>query len=391
VTSLPLAARLERVGFSDIVKIRNKILELRRQGADVLQFEGGEPFINTPEPIKEACIKALAENKTRYAPSSGIPELIEVIVQKVRAKNKIPAESGHVIVVNGGLHGLFVAFLSVVNPGDEVMVFSPYWTPVRDLIGLTGGERVPVNTYEMPLGNLKPELERRLTEKTRMIYFNSPTNPTGRVYRRNEIEAIAEFAREHDLIVISDEAYEDIIFDQEHVSITSLPGMLERTLTVFTLSKSYAMTGWRIGYVIATEPWMTGLRKLTLNSINGVNTPTQWAAVAALTMDQSFLEECRRAYRQRRDLLVNGLRSIGFECDTPEGAFYAFPRIGTVLSGNSWEVSNFLLESVGVATVPGVVFGQHGEGHLRFSFSTSIETIEAGLERLRKQLPVAGR
>lgn len=384
MTSLQLATRFERVGFSDIVKIRNKILELRRQGAEVLQFEGGEPFINTPEPIKEACIKALAENKTRYAPSSGIPDLIEVITQKARTKNNIPAEPDHVIVVNGGLHGLFVAFLSVVNPGDEVMVFSPYWTPVRDLIGLTGGERVLVNTYEMPPGDIKPELERRLTEKTRMIYFNSPTNPTGRVYRRNEIEAIAEFAREHDLIVISDEAYEDIIFDQEHVSIASLPGMLERTLTVFTLSKSYAMTGWRIGYVIAAEPWMTGLRKLTLNSINGVSTPTQWAAVAALTMDQSFLEECRRAYRQRRDLLVNGLRSIGFECDTPEGAFYAFPRYRTVVDGDSWEVSNFLLESVSVATVPGVVFGQHGEGHLRFSFSTSIETIEAAVERFQR-------
>jgi aspartate aminotransferase len=379
------------VGFSDIVTIRNKILALRRQGAEVFQFEGGEPFINTPDPIKEACIKALSENKTRYAPSSGLPELLDAMANKLRTKNKIAAERDNVIVVNGGLHGLFVAFSAVVNPGDEVLLLSPYWTPVRDLIGLTGGERVLVDTYNMPAGDIRLALERHLTEKTRMIYFNTPTNPTGRVYRREEIEALADFAQQHNLVVIADEAYEDIIFDHEHISIASLPGMMERTLTVYTMSKSYAMTGWRVGYVVAAEPWMTGLRKITLNSINGVNTPTQWAAVTALTMDQSFMDECRRGYRQRRDLLVNGLRSIGFECEMPHGAFYAFPRFAGLFSGKSWDVFNLLLESAGVATVPGAVFGEHGEGHLRLSFSTTLETIEAGLERLKKLRMENGR
>jgi aspartate aminotransferase len=379
------------VGFSDIVTIRNKILALRRQGAEVFQFEGGEPFINTPDPIKEACIKALSENKTRYAPSSGLPELLDAMANKLRTKNKIAAERDNVIVVNGGLHGLFVAFSAVVNPGDEVLLLSPYWTPVRDLIGLTGGERVLVDTYNMPAGDIRLALERHLTEKTRMIYFNTPTNPTGRVYRREEIEALADFAQQHNLVVIADEAYEDIVFDHEHISIASLPGMMERTLTVYTMSKSYAMTGWRVGYVVAAEPWMTGLRKITLNSINGVNTPTQWAAVTALTMDQSFMDECRRGYRQRRDLLVNGLRSIGFECEMPHGAFYAFPRFAGLFSGKSWDVFNLLLESAGVATVPGAVFGEHGEGHLRLSFSTTLETIEAGLERLKKLRMENGR
>lgn len=389
--SLQLATRFDRVGFSDIVTIRNKILALRRQGAEVFQFEGGEPFINTPDPIKEACIKALSENKTRYAPSSGLPELLDAMANKLRTKNKIAAERDNVIVVNGGLHGLFVAFSAVVNPGDEVLLLSPYWTPVRDLIGLTGGERVLVDTYNMPAGDIRLALERHLTEKTRMIYFNTPTNPTGRVYRREEIEALADFAQQHNLVVIADEAYEDIIFDHEHISIASLPGMMERTLTVYTMSKSYAMTGWRVGYVVAAEPWMTGLRKITLNSINGVNTPTQWAAVTALTMDQSFMDECRRGYRQRRDLLVNGLRSIGFECEMPHGAFYAFPRFAGLFSGKSWDVFNLLLESAGVATVPGAVFGEHGEGHLRLSFSTTLETIEAGLERLKKLRMENGR
>jgi aspartate aminotransferase len=159
---------------------------------------------------------------------------------------------------------------------------------------------------------------------------------------------------------------------------------------VYTLSKSYAMTGWRIGYVIAAEPWMTGLKKLTLNSINGVSTPTQWAAVAALRMDRSFMEEYRHAYRQRRDLLVDGLRSSGFECETPDGAFYAFPKVGPV-RGTSWEVSNFLLESAGIATVPGLVFGEHGEGRLRLSFSTALQTIEQGIDRLKKQTLVVAR
>jgi len=372
------------VGFSEIVKIRNKIMALQQAGVKVLPFHGGEPFMETPQPIKDACLKALAENKTRYAPSSGIPELVELIIEKVRTKNCIPAEPGHAIVVSGGLHGLFGAFLSAVNPGDEVLVFSPYWTPIKDLIALTGGQRVLVNSFQARGDVLRPMLEQHLTERTRVIYFNSPTNPTGQVYTRSEVEVIADFARAHDLVVIADEAYEDIIFEAEHISIASLPGMLERTLTVYTLSKSYAMTGWRIGYVIATEPLMTGLRKITLNSINGVNTPTQWAAVAALRLGTDYFEAIRQGYRQRRDLLVAGFRSAGFACEIPAGTFYAFPRVSTLLGEDSWEASNRMLENARVSTVPGVVFGPDGEGHLRFSFSTSIETIEAAVEQLQR-------
>jgi aspartate/methionine/tyrosine aminotransferase len=384
MSSLQLADRLNNVEFSEIVIIRNKILALQRQGASILEFHGGEPFPDTPQPIKDACWDALSRNKTRYAPSSGIPELLHAIVQKVQTQNHIPAEEGNAIVVSGGAHGLFGAFLSFVNPGDEVLVISPYWTPIRDLIAMTGGRMVLIDSLETRGRDAKTALERALTPRTRAIYLNSPCNPTGRVYSRTEIEALAEFARASNLVVVADEAYEHLQFEGEHISIASLPGMLERTITVFTFSKSYAMTGWRIGYVVATEPWMTGLRKLTLNSTNGVSTPTQWAALAGLQLGSEYFEQVRNQYRQRRDLLVAGLRSVGFDCETPAGAFYAFPRVSARLGGDSWRASDYLLETAGISTVPGAVFGPQGEGHLRLSFSTSLEVIAAAVERLQQ-------
>lgn len=384
-TVFRLASRLDNIGFSDIVNIRNRIMKLRAEGAVVYQFEGGEPYMQTPDFVKEAMQQALAANKTRYAPSSGIPELREAIANKLRIKNKIPAEPRDVIVMNGGMQGLFGAFQSVVNPGDEVLVFSPFWTPIKDLVAYSLGTTVLVPTTEARAHGFEQTLARYSSERTRTIYYNTPQNPSGVVFTREEAEAVARFARERDLIVIADEAYEDLIYDGEHVSIASLEGMFERTISVFTLSKSYAMTGWRLGYTAAPEPWMTGLQKTTLYSSNGVSTPTQWAALAAFNADTDMLETNRLAYLQRRDLLLTGLNELGLYCESPAGAFYAFPEVSRV-SGNSREAAEILLESAQVATVPGVVFGEHGEGHLRFSFSTSIETIEAGLDSLRRNL-----
>jgi aspartate aminotransferase len=196
---------------------------------------------------------------------------------------------------------------------------------------------------------------------------------------------VAKFACERDLIVFADEAYEDLVYDGEHVSIASLPDMFERTLTSFTLSKSYSMTGWRVGYVVAKEPWMTGLRKTTLYSTNGVSTPSQWAALTAIETPIQFFAEMRAAYRLRRDLMVNGLNALGLKCPMPGGAFYAFPKV-TRIDRDSRRAATHLLEAAQVATVPGIVFGEHGEGHLRFSFSTSPENIEAGLDSMRKKL-----
>ncbi len=384
-TAFRLAARLDEVGFSDIVKIRNKIMDLRAAGATVYQFEGGEPFPDTPAHIKNAMKRALDENRTRYAPSSGINELCAALAEKVNARNNIPATPKDVIVLNGGMQGLFGAFQSVVNKGEEVLLFSPYWTPIKDLIHHCEAAPVLVPTDEARRDGFAETLARYATARTRAIYYNTPQNPTGVVFTRAEAEQVARFAQERDLIVVADEAYEDLIYDDEHVSIQSLDGMMERTITSFTLSKSYSMTGWRIGYAVASEPWMTGLKKTTLYSTNGVSTPSQYAALAALSTPSEFYEEMRRAYRERRDLLISGLNELGLKCEPPAGAFYAFPDVSSI-DRDSRRAADVLLERAQVATVPGIVFGEHGEGHLRFSFSTSIETIEAGLDSMRRKL-----
>jgi len=380
-----LASRLDEIGFSDIVNIRNRIMKLREQGATVYQFEGGEPYMNTPDFVKEAMKRALDENKTRYAPSSGIPELRAAIADKLRTKNNIPAQANDVMIMNGGMQGLFGAFQSVVNPGEEVLVFSPYWTPIKDLIAHCEGRAVLVPTATARAEGFEKTLASYATDRTRAIYYNTPQNPTGVVFTRDEARAVARFAHDRDLIVLADEAYEDLVYEGEHFSIASLEGMFERTITIFTLSKSYAMTGWRLGYTVAAEPWMTGMRKTTLYSSNGVSTPTQWAGLAAFTTESDMLETNRIAYQQRRDLLLAGLNELGLTCEKPAGAFYAFPDVSRV-SRDSREAAEILLDRAQVATVPGVVFGPEGESHLRFSFSTSIENIEAGLDSLRRNL-----
>ena len=384
-TVLRLASRLDEVGFSDIVKIRNRVMDLRSQGAAVYQFEGGEPFMTTPEPIKEALKRALDENKTRYAASSGISELRSAIASKLRTKNRIQAQEADVIVVNGGMQGLFGAFQSTVNPGDEVLLFSPYWTPIKDLIAHCQGKAVFVPTNEARETGFEKTLSRYSNNRTKAIYYNTPQNPSGVVFTPDEARKVANFAKERDLVVIADEAYEDLVYDSEHFSIASLEGMFERTITCYTLSKSYAMTGWRLGYAVAPEPWMTGLKKTTLYSSNGVSTPTQWAGLAAMQLDQKIIDDHRNEYRRRRDLLLSGLNELGLTCDNPAGAFYAFPDVSRI-SRDSREAAELLLNRAQVATVPGIVFGPDGESHVRFSFSTSIETIEAGLDSLRQKL-----
>ena len=379
---LRLARRLDEVGFSDIVQIRNKVLELRASGQTVHAFHGGEPYFDTPEPIKYSMMKALVENKTRYAPSSGIEPLRVALAKKLREKNHIDANPEDVIVTAGGAHALHVAFQCVLNPGDDVLIFSPFWTPIRDMVTGTEARALLVPTATARRTGLTATLEQFSTPSTRAIYYNTPQNPAGTVFTRAEAEEVAAFARKHNLVVIADEAYEDLVYEGEHVSIASLPGMLDRTISAFTFSKSYAMTGWRIGYAVAREPFMTGLRKLVLYSINGVSTPTQWAALDALATPQGVIDGRREAYRAKRDLLISGLSECGLRCDIPEGAFYAFPDV-TNIHKDSRKVAAMLLDKAHVATVPGVVFGAQGEGHVRFGYSMSTDAIHAGLAALK--------
>ncbi len=381
-TGLKLAKRLDEVGFSDIVHIRNKVLELRAAGQTVHAFHGGEPFFDTPEPIKYAMMKALVENKTRYAPSSGIEPLRAALAKKLQMKNHIDATEDDVIVTAGGAHALHVAFQAVLNPGDDVLLFSPFWTPIRDMVTGAEARALLVPTASARRSGLTKTLEQFSTPDTRAIYYNTPQNPAGTVFSRTEAEEVAAFAKKHDLIVIADEAYEDLVYEGEHFSIASLPGMADRTITIFTFSKSYAMTGWRVGYAVAREPFMTGLRKLVLYSVNGVSTPTQWAALEALSLPQDIIHARREQYRAKRDLLVEGLCECGLECETPEGAFYAFPDVSKIHK-DSRKVAAVLLEKAHVATIPGVVFGAQGEGHVRFGYSMSTDAIAAGLDALK--------
>jgi aspartate aminotransferase len=378
-----VARRLDEVGFSDIVVIRNKVMELRAAGQTVHAFHGGEPFYETPEAVKQALFTAVEENKTRYAPSSGIAPLRAALVEKLRMRNAIEATADQVLVTVGGAHALYCAFQAVLDPGSDCLLFSPYWTPIADMIRNTEARPVFVPTSAARRTGITATLEQFLTTETRAIYYNTPQNPSGMVFTRAEAEGVATFAKQHDLVVIADEAYEDLVYEGEHVSIASLPGMAERTISTYTFSKSYAMTGWRIGYAVSREPFMSGMRKLVLYSTNGVPTMVQWAALAALQLPAEQRARRLAEYRERRDLLVKGLNELGFPCEFPAGAFYAFPDI-TKLGGDSRKAAAILLDQAHVATIPGAVFGSQGEGHVRFGYSTAMANIEQGLEALRR-------
>ena len=382
-SGIRLAKRLDEVGFSDIVQIRNKVMALRAEGVQVHSLHGGEPYFETPEAIKYAAVKALAENHTHYAPSSGILPLRIALKEKVAAKNRLDITTDEVIVTVGGSQGLYAAFQSVLDAGDDALVFSPYWTPIGDLV--TGAQARPllVPTITARRNGIRNTLEQFSTQQTRAIYYNTPQNPSGVVFTRAEAEEVAAFAIERDLIVIADEAYEDLVYDGEHVSIASLPGMAERTITCFTFSKSYAMTGWRAGYAVAKEPFMTALRKIVLYSTNGVATPVQYAMIQALTTPETAIAAHREEYRKRRDLLLRGLNEAGLDCEPPAGAFYCFPNAEKI-SRNSRTAAQLLLDKAHIATIPGSVFGAQGEGHLRFGYAITVREIEDCVDALRQ-------
>jgi len=382
-SGIRLATRLDEVGFSDIVQIRNKVMELRAGGLQVHMLHGGEPYFETPEEIKYAAVKALVENQTHYAPSSGILPLRKALVDKLAGKNDIRVTPEEVIATVGGSQGLYAAFQSVLDPGDDALVFSPYWTPIGDLV--TGAQARPllVPTTTARRNGIRKTLEQFSTPQTRAVYYNTPQNPSGLVFTRAEAEEVAAFAIERDLIVIADEAYEDLVYDGEHFSIASLPGMAERTITCFTFSKTYGMTGWRAGYAVAKEPFMTALRKIVLYSTNGVPTPVQYAMIEALRTPEAEIGRIREEYRKRRDLLVAGLNEVGLECASPAGAFYAFPNVEKI-NKISKTAAQILLEKAHIATIPGSVFGAQGEGHLRFGYAITPKEIEDCVEALRK-------
>jgi len=376
-----LSRRLEEVGLSDIVQIRNQVTQLRSSGIKVHPMHMGEPFFNTPEKIKTAAIRAIEQNETLYAPSAGLLSLRQALVEKLARKNQIHVKADEVLVTAGGMQAIFAAFQSVLDPGDDVLIFSPYRTRIRDLITLTQARPLLVPTVTARRHGIATTLEQFSTSKTRAIYYNTPQNPSGTAFNKAEAEEVAAFARRRDLIVIADEAYEDFVYDGPHISIASLPGMGERTISCYTFSKTYAMTGWRAGYAVAREPFMSGMKRIALYSTNGIATPIQHAMIEALNTPDQEITAMRDEYRKRRDLLMKAFSDVGMNCPTPEGAFYAFPHCDKIHK-DSRKAAQMLLEKAHIATVPGVVFGAQGEGHLRFGYALSMEELEACIEAL---------
>ena len=384
-----MAEVIDRVELSGIVKVRDVILKLEKP----YRLESGEPSFDVPAHIKEAMVRALRDNQTHYVASAGIAELRKAILTKVRTSNGIPMESSaETIVTNGGMHALYTLFRALLEPGDEVLIPDPTWTCVQHLITLCGGvvKRVPL--HEERGWTFDPdEVRAAITPRTRAFMINSPHNPTGGVLGRADLEAIAAIVADNPQVtVVSDEAYEHILYDgAQHISFASLPGMYERTATVFTFSKSYAMTGLRLGYVVTPDrTTLDRMQKVVLYTANGVNSITQWGGVAALTGPQDCLTEFRQEYQARRDLFYDGLQDVPvFTGARPAGAFYAFLRIAdgwTAPDGrrDSWAMTEYLLQAR-VGSSPGIIFGPSGDNYLRFSTACTREDLTGALAAMR--------
>lgn len=384
-----MAEVIDRVELSGIVLVRDAILKLHKP----YRLESGEPSFSVPEHIKEAMTRALNDDHTHYVASSGILELRKAIVAKCHTVNGIPIESvNETIVTNGGMHGLYTLFSSLLEEGDEVLIPDPTWTCVQHLITLCGGvvKRVPLHE-ELGWTFDPAELRAAVGPRTKALMINSPHNPTGGVFTRKDQEAIAAIVEDNpQLTVISDEAYEHVIYDgEEHVSFASLPGMYERTISVFTFSKSYAMTGLRVGYVITPDKQlMERMQKVVLYTTNGINSVAQYGATAALTGPQDCVREFQKEYQYRRDLFYSGLEGLPvFEGAKPKGAFYAYVKIADDWKSpeglrDSWSMTRYLLQAK-VGSSPGIIFGPSGDSYLRFSTACSREDLTGALEAMQ--------
>ncbi|WP_448601460.1 pyridoxal phosphate-dependent aminotransferase [Thermoflexus hugenholtzii] len=382
-----LAERMSRLGTETAFEVLARAKALEAQGREIIHLEIGEPDFDTPSHIKAAAVRALEEGWTHYTPAAGIPALREAIADYIRRTRGIPVGPEHVVVVPGGKPIMFFAILALVEEGDEVIYPNPGFPIYESMIRFVGARPVPLrlrmeNEFRVDV----EELARLITPRTRMLILNSPANPTGGVLTREDLEAIAELCLKHDLVVLSDEIYSRILYEGEHISIASFPGMLERTIILDGFSKTYAMTGWRLGYGVMPEPLAEAVTRLMINSNSCTAAFTQIAGIAALTGPQDDVDRMVAAFRERREVMVEGLNRLpGFRCLKPKGAFYAFPNIeGTGMS--SRELAHYLLEEAGVAVLSGTAFGEYGEGFLRLSFANSIENIQKALERIEKAL-----
>lgn len=377
-----ISSRIERVEESATIKSSKRAKSLISQGIDVINFTLGEPDFDTPVNIIEATHRALQNGKTHYSPGPGIPELRAAIADKLRNENGIPTASENIMVTPGAKLAIFESVMTLVEEGDEVLLFDPAWVSYDACVQMAGGKTVWVKTD--PDRNYRPtkDLAEYVTDKTKLIIVNTPCNPTGAVCDKDQLKEIADLAMDHDFLVLSDEIYEKITYDKTNYSIASFDGMHDRTITVNGFSKAYAMTGWRLGYMDVPPQIFQSLEKIQSHTISNVTTFIQYGGVEALTGPQEEQHKMRTAFRERRDVLVNGLRELGLKCPMPDGAFYAYPDVGEFGSGE--EIAERLLEEAHVAVSPGNAFGESGKNNIRFSYAASVERIEEALIRMER-------
>ena len=363
-----------------------KYFDLASMEEGVISLGVGEPDFPTPYKIKDMGLRAIELNYTHYTDNAGLLELREKIVEKLKRENRIETTVNNVLITSGSSEGLDLIMRALLDPGDEVLIPEPCYVAYSPLVSLAMGVPVTVPTNEKNDFRVSVDnLEKKVSEKTKAIIICTPNNPTGTVLTKEDLKAISDFAIQNDLIVISDEIYEKIIYEEEHYSIASFPGMAERTITLNGFSKVYAATGWRVGYVVAPDDIMEGLHKIHQYSILCAPTPSQYAMLKAFEEEDS-VKRMVREYDRRRKLLVKGLNELsGISCHMPKGAFYTFPNItGTKMK--SGQLAEFLIKEAKVAVVPGDVFGPSGEGYVRCSYSVSHDEISEALERMNKVL-----
>ena len=390
-----LSDRLNRLAPSATLAMSQKSSEMKAQGIDVINMSVGEPDFNTPENIKEAAKKAIDDNFSRYSPVPGYPDLRKAIVAKLKNENGLDYTVNEVIVGTGGKQGICNVILALVNPGDEVIIPAPYWVSYPQMAKLAGGVPVIVNAgFDQDFKMTPEQLEAAITPKTKMIILCSPSNPTGSVYSKEELAALADVLRKHpDVFVLADEIYEHINYIGKHHSIAQEPGLKEQVIIANGVSKAYAMTGWRIGFLAGPEWIIKGCNKLQGQYTSGTCSVSQKAAEAAYTLDQSAVEEMRQAFERRRDLIVKLAKEVpGLEVNIPQGAFYLFPKCnsyfgksnGNKTINNSTDFAMYLLEEAHVATVGGDAFGD--PDCFRMSYATSDENIKEAIRRIKEAL-----
>jgi aminotransferase len=383
------AKRMAAIPFSDIRRVLERATQLEKAGRKILHFEIGRPDFDTPGPIKDAAIAALRAGEVHYSSNYGIPQLRAAIAEKLERDSGLHYRpDDEIIVTVGANEAVGAAFLALLDPGDEILVSDPAWLHYRWCAQLCGAMVVPVPCYAENEFVPDPAIVASLiTPKTRMLVVNTPNNPTGAVYPRAVLEDLAKLAQQHDLLVLSDEIYERMVYGgATHTSLGSLPGMWERTLTVNGLSKAYSMTGWRLGFVAAPKPLSDLMVRVHQYTVSSPATFAQFGAVQAYVGDQAVVDEMVASFDRRRRILVDGLRGIkGVTCPEPRGAFYAFPSVNGT-GRTSAELCELLLEEAGIAVVPGSAFGDAGDGHIRFSYAASDDDLREGVARMTQLL-----